>query len=341
MPSRLDPITISTMNIRPYLSSLLCALPLALCVFLMGCSAKSDVRVLKMAHSLDHTHPVHQAIVFMSDRLHELSGGAMRLDVYPGGQLGGERELMELLQIGSLAMTKVSTSPMEGFVPAMKIFNIPYVFRDSDHYWRVLNSDIGRDLLLAGDAVNLRGLGYYDAGSRSFYTTDTPIHTPADLQGLKIRVQESQTALQMVSALGGSGTPVSWGELYTALSQGVVDGAENNPPSFYTSKHYEVSKHYTLNEHTSVPDIVVISSYIWSTLTPQQQQWVQQAMDDSIVYQRKLWQESTQEALEAVKAAGVEVVYPDKTPFMEAVEPMHESYRGTDIYDLIQQIKAM
>jgi len=294
-----------------------------------------------MAHSLDHTHPVHQAIVFMSERLYKLSGGTMRMDVYPSGQLGGERELMELLQIGSLAMTKVSTSPMEGFVPAMKIFNVPYVFRDSEHYWRFLNSDIGRELLLAGDAVNLRGLGYYDAGSRSFYTVDNPVRSPADLKGLKVRVQESQTALQMVSALGGSGTPVAWGELYTALSQGVVDGAENNPPSFYTSKHYEVSRYFSLNEHTSVPDIMVISSYIWSTLTEQQQRWVQQAMDESIVFQRQLWQTSTEEALAAVEEAGVEIIYPDKTAFMQAVEPMHEAYRGTELYDLIQTIKAM
>lgn len=284
-----------------------------------------------MAHSLDHTHPVHQAIVFMSERLYKLSGGTMRMDVYPSGQLGGERELMELLQIGSLAMTKVSTSPMEGFVPAMKIFNVPYVFRDSEHYWRFLNSDIGRELLLAGDAVNLRGLGYYDAGSRSFYTVDNPVRSPADLKGLKVRVQESQTALQMVSALGGSGTPVAWGELYTALSQGVVDGAENNPPSFYTSKHYEVSRYFSLNEHTSVPDIMVISSYIWSTLTEQQQRWVQQAMDESIVFQRQLWQTSTEEALAAVEEAGVEIIYPDKTAFMQAVEPMHEAYRGTEL----------
>src|SRR5690606_5191386 len=162
---------------------------LVVCFLLSGCAKHSDVEVLKMAHSLDHTHPVHLAIVYMSDRLYEISDGAMRMDVYPGGQLGGERELMELLQIGSLAMTKVSTSPMEGFVPAMKVFNAPYVFRHRDHYWRVLNRDLGRDLLLAGDTVNLRGLGYYDAGSRSFYTTNQPGPTPADLQGLKIRVQ--------------------------------------------------------------------------------------------------------------------------------------------------------
>ncbi|WP_371872601.1 TRAP transporter substrate-binding protein [Gilvimarinus sp. DA14] len=308
---------------------------------LTACGGETDVRTLKMAHTLDQTHPVHQGIVFMSERLTEISGGKMQIDIYPGGQLGSERELMELLQIGSLAMTKVSSSPMEGFVPAMKVFNVPYVFRDNEHFWRVLNSDEGKELLLAGDSVNLRGLGYFDAGSRSFYNVDTPVHKPEDLTGQKIRVQQSQTALQMVKALGGSPTPISWGELYTALSQGVVDGAENNPPSFYTSKHYEVCKYYTLNEHTSVPDIVLISSYIWNNLNEQEQVWLQQAMDDAVVYQRKLWAEKTQEALDAVEAAGVTVIRPDKKPFMDKVQQMHESYKGTEIYDLIQTFKAM
>lgn len=313
----------------------------AISLMAAACSKDADVRTLKMAHSLDNNHPVHQAIVFMAERLHDISGGKMKIDIYPGGQLGSERELMELLQIGSLAMTKVSSSPMEGFVPAMKVFNIPYVFRDNDHFWRVLNSEQGQQLLLAGDAVNLRGLGYFDAGSRSFYNVDTPVHNPEDLAGQKIRVQQSQTALKMVQALGGSPTPISWGELYTALSQGVVDGAENNPPSFYTSKHYEVCKFYTLNEHTSVPDIVLISSYIWNSLDAEQQQWLQQAMDEAVVYQRKLWAEKTEEALAEVEAAGVTIIRPDKAPFMAKVEPMHESYKGTEIYDLIQTFKAM
>ena len=308
---------------------------------LSACAGDTEVRTLKMAHTLDQTHPVHQGIVFMADRLEEVSGGKMTIDIYPGGQLGSERELMELLQIGSLAMTKVSSSPMEGFVPAMKVFNVPYVFRDNEHFWRVLNSEEGKELLLAGDSVNLRGLGYFDAGSRSFYNVDTPVYKPEDLNGQKIRVQQSQTALQMVKSLGGSPTPISWGELYTALSQGVVDGAENNPPSFYTSKHYEVCKYYTLNEHTSVPDIVLISSYIWNNLDQQEQVWLQQAMDDAVVYQRKLWAEKTQEALDAVQEAGVTVIRPDKKPFMDKVQAMHESYKGTEIYDLIQTFKAM
>lgn len=308
---------------------------------LSACQSKDNVTVLKMAHALPTDHPVHKAIVFFAERADAISEGRLRIDIYPGGQLGSERELMELLQIGSLAMTKVSSSPMEGFVPEMKLFSMPYVFRDSDHYWQVLNGQIGRDLLLAGESVRLRGLGYYDAGARSFYSSEQAIHTPDDLLGLKIRVQKSQTSIQMVNTLGGSGTPVSFGELYTALDQGVVDGAENNPPSFHTSRHYEVSKFYSLNEHTYVPDIVLISSYIWNTLNEQEQSWLQQAMDESIVYQRALWEEATEEALTAVREAGVEVIYPDKNLFAEKVLAMHEAIRGEPAYDLIQAIRQI
>lgn len=308
---------------------------------LCSCSQQNRTTVLKLAHSLDTRHPVHQAMVHMAERLDEISQGAMRIDIYPSGQLGSERELMELLQIGSLAMTKVSSSPMEGFVPEMKIFNVPYVFRDKEHYWQVLDSHIGKDLLLAGESVRLRGLGYYDAGSRSFYTTEQPIYTPDDLTGLKIRVQESQTSIQMVRSLGGSATPISWGELYTSLQQGVVDAAENNPPSFYSSKHYEVCKYFTLDEHTMVPDIILISQYIWNKLPPQQQHWLQQAMDESVVYQRELWAKATNEALEAVAAAGVEIIRPDKSLFQEKVQGMHDSLKGTEVYELLQEIQSI
>lgn len=316
-------------------------LTVILIFMLVGCGDQSSVRIIKMAHSLDTNHPVHKAMLFMSQRVDEVSGGSMRLDIYPGGQLGSERETIELLQIGSLAMTKVSSSPLEGFVPEMKVFSMPYVFRDHDHFWRVLKSEIGTELLLSGEKVRLRGLGYFDAGSRSYYSVDKSIRTPADLEGMKMRVQNSQTAVRLVRAMGGSGTPISWGELYTALQQGVVDGAENNPPSFYSSKHYEVCKSYTLNEHTSVPDIVLISRYVWHSLDPQQQQWLQQAMDEAVEYQRELWKAASAEALQIVQDAGVEVIYPDKQPFMDSVADMLESYKGTPAYAVLERIQAL
>ncbi|MGD2152163.1 MAG: TRAP transporter substrate-binding protein [Gemmatimonadales bacterium] len=305
-----------------------------------GCRGEGDTRVLKLAHGLEVAHPVHQAMVHMADRLSELSGGRMRIDIYPGGQLGEERELIEMLQIGSLAMTKVSASPLESFVPEMTVFSIPYVFRDQEHLWRVLDGELGQRLLLAGQRYYLRGLCYYDAGPRSFYTSSTPIRRPEDLSGLKIRVQKSITSTRMVQALGGAATPIDWGELYSALQQGVVDGAENNPPSFYLSRHYEVSRYYTLDKHTWVPDVLLISTHVWASLSPQERDWLSVAVASSVVEQRRLWREASEEALERVRAAGVEIVEPELAAFREAVQPLHDSYRDTPIHDLLRAIEG-
>ncbi|GAB3279565.1 TRAP transporter substrate-binding protein [Parahaliea aestuarii] len=310
----------------------------ALLNFLSACGVRDDVVVLHMAHTLDTGHTVHKAMLRLGERLEHYSGGSMRVALYPGGQLGNERELIELLQIGSLAMTKVSASPLEGFVPEMQVFNIPYVFRDKDHYQQVLDSQLGQQLLDAPLPVRLKGLGYYDAGSRSFYTVNRPVREPADLNGLKIRVQESQTALRMVGALGGAATPIAWGELYTALQQGVVDGAENNPPSFYLSGHYEICKYYTLDEHTAVPDLLLIGTVAWNALNAQQQQWLQRAVDDSVAYQRQLWAADSDAALAAVEAAGVEIIRPDKRKFQQQVAAMQAGYAGTAVGELIAQI---
>jgi tripartite ATP-independent transporter DctP family solute receptor len=317
------------------------ALSMLIMVGVSGCEQHATQQRLKLAHSLDPTHTVHKAMLYMGERLEYYSGGTMGIDVYPSSQLGSEREQIELLQIGSLAMTKVSVSPLEGFVPQMKIFNIPYLFRDEQHYQAVLDSDIGRELLLAPEAVRLRGLGYYDAGSRSFYTIDRQVRTPADLKGLKIRVQQSQTAVQMIAAFGGSATPISFGELYTALQQGVVDGAENNPPSFYLSGHYEVAKYYTLDEHTYVPDILLISKYVWDHLSEQQREWLQLAVDESVVYQEELWKQDVQDALDAVTAAGVTVFRPDKALFAAQVAGMYKNYDDTEIGELIRRIREV
>lgn len=315
-------------------------LVVTLSLVLASCGSNSDVTVLKLGHALDTGHVVHKGMVHMAEQLEFYSDGKMKIEIYPSGQLGSERELVELLQIGSLAMTKVSSSPLESFVPEMKIFSLPYVFRDTQHFKKVLASEIGKSLLLAPEKVRLRGMGYYDAGSRSFYTVDTPIHSPADLAGLKIRVQKSQTSVDMIAAMGGAATPISWGELYTALQQGVVDGAENNPPSLYLSRQYEVCKYYILDEHTYVPDILLMSLHIWDNLTPQQQGWLQQAVDDSTEYQGRLWQQASDDALAKIEASGVEIIRPAKEPFMAAVEDMKAGYRGTDVGELLEAIAA-
>lgn len=316
--------------------------PLLFSLLLSGCKTQQHGNVLKLAHGLDPSHPVHKAMVFMSDRCAEISAGELTIEIYPSGQLGSEQQCVELLQIGSLAITKVSAAVMESFTEDFKVLGLPYVFRSREHSFKVLDGAIGKELLLSTEPFWIRGLCFYDAGSRSFYTIDKPVEHPDDLKGLKIRVMKSITAMEMVKAQGGSPTPISWGELYTALQSGVVDGAENNPPSFYTSHHYEVCKYYSLNEHTMVPDVLIVSSKVWAKLSDQEKKWLQQAADESVEVQRGLWAESEKESLEIVQEAGVTVTYPEKGPFAERVGELLDSYRDNEkIYGLISRIKEV
>ena len=331
-------------NFRKRTSRLLPALFLALTLMYAGsCSEITEKRHIKLAHGLDVSHPVHKAMVHLAEKADSLSQGRLQVKVYPSQQLGTERQCLELLQIGSLGMTKVSASVLENFAPEIKALTLPYVFRSIKHAHQIYDGEIGQNLLVATEDYWLRGLCYYDAGARSYYTINTPVRTPEDLDGLKVRVQESITAYGMVKAMGAAPTPISWGELYTALQQGVVDGAENNPPSFYTSRHYEVCNYYSLNEHTFVPDVLLINTHLWYKLSDQEQEWLQEAVDMSVQYQRKLWAEAEKEALAAVKEAGVEIIRPDKEPFMEAVQPMLESYKteNPSLYSYIDQIREV
>ncbi len=314
-----------------------CVACLVVSVAFLGCGKKDKVKVLKLAHGLNTEHPVHKAMEFLAEKVAEKSGGSMRVDIYPSEQLGTEKECLERLQMGSLAMTKTSSSPMESFVEEMKVLGLPYIFRDKEHYWNVLLGDIGKELLAAGEKKRLKGLCFYDAGARSFYTVKKAVETPEDLKGLKIRVQQSPIAMQLVEAMGASPTPIAWGELYTSLQQGVVDGAENNPPSLYTSKHYEICKYYSLDEHTMPPDILLISTRTWGQLSEEQQKILQEAVDESVTEQRRLWAEFEKKSMDEVKAAGVKIITPDKGPFRESVKPMLDA-QPENIRALVKRI---
>jgi tripartite ATP-independent transporter DctP family solute receptor len=308
-------------------------------LLLTSCGQSKNDYVLRVGHTLDTDHVVHKSLVHLSERLTHYSKRTMSLKLYANGQLGSEREMVELLQIGSLAITKVSAAAMEGFVPEMKIYSLPYIFSSRAHRWRVLQGEVGQGILSSTEKANLTGLGYFDAGSRSFYTCESMIRSPNDVIGKKIRVMSSQTAIKMVDAFGGAATPISWGELYAALQQGVVDGAENNPPSYYLSRHYEICPYYSLNEHTSVPDVIIASKHIFDSLNIEQQQWLKLAMSDAVEFQKSLWMNAEKSALAAIKLAGVEVIYPDKQPFFDAVAPFHATFKNTEIGDLLQKIK--
>lgn len=303
-------------------------------------------RLLRVAHSLPTAHPVHQGITFMADRVHELSGGRMRLEIFPNEQLGNETQGLEQTQAGTLAITKVSCGVIGNFVSLYNVFSLPYLFRDEDHLWSVLDGDIGQELLerLAvgndGRPSGLTGLCFYDAGSRSFYTK-VPIRTPDDVKGKKIRTMNDQVAMDIINAMGGAATPIAWGELYTSLQQGVVDGAENNAPSLLTSRHFEVCKYYTLDHHTRLPDVVVVSSKVWERLSPEEQAWLRKAAEESSDYQRKLWAVENEKALTQLKEAGVQVSTVDIEPFRKASEPVLQKYSTGPLKELVNRIQAV
>ncbi|MBN2843356.1 MAG: TRAP transporter substrate-binding protein [Sedimentisphaerales bacterium] len=304
-------------------------------------SASDGKTVLKLGHGLDTAHPVHKAMEYMGERLSELSGGTVELQIYPGSVLGSETQCIEQLQNGDLALTKTSAAALENFETIYSVFGMPYIFRDEDHYWKVINGPIGKDMLHKAVSNKILGLCYYDAGSRNFYTVSKPILAPDDMKNMKLRVMNSPTAIRMIECMGGSPTPIAWGELYTALGQGTVVGAENNMPSFTSNKHYEVCKHFTNNAHCRIPDVLCISTLIWDELSPQEQSWLAQAAQESSDYQRTLWQEMTLESVELAKAEGVTIYEVDQQLFADKVKPMYDEIKDEKVRELINAIREV
>jgi tripartite ATP-independent transporter DctP family solute receptor len=318
---------------------------------LIGRSASGEgpttaARVLRVAHALPTSHPVHEGIVFMARRAEELSQGRLRLEVFPAEQLGNETQCLEQTQAGTLAITKVSAGAIGNFVSSYRVFSLPYLFRDADHLWNVLEGEVGRSLLDRlsvgndGRPSGLKGLGFYDSGSRNFYSK-TAILSPSDLRGRKVRVMADAVAMDAIQAMGGAATPIPWGELYTSLQQGVVDAAENNPPTLLSSRHYEVGRHFTMSHHMRIPDVLVMSQRVWDTLSPEEQAWIQQAATESVDVQRELWVKSTDDALAQLRQMGVEIHEVDAEPFRAAVAPVIAKYSEGVVADLVRQIEAV
>lgn len=311
-----------------------------------GGGGDAGATVLNVAHGLPVTHPVHRGLEEMARLVEEKSDGRMKFQLFHSEQLGTEVECLEKAQAGTLAMTKVSAGVVGNFVPVYQVFSLPYLFRDEGHFWRVLDGGTGDAMLerlaTKGDGTpsGLHGLAWYDSGSRSFYTK-RPVRDPSDLRGLKIRTMSDPVAMDMVEALGGSPTPIAWGELYTALRQGTVDGAENNPPSMLSSRHFEICKHYILDHHSRIPDVLVMSAAVWAGLNAEQQGWVTEAARQSGIYQRKIWAEDNEKALGELKQAGVSVVEADLAVFAAQTTGVLEKHATGEIGQVVEKIRAV
>src|SRR5690606_34122771 len=284
-----------------------------------------------------------QALFAIDRILAERTGGEMRVRVYSGGQLGSEAETLEITVFGGLDMNRVNLAPLNSIVPETLVLALPFLFRDTNHLRAALDGAPGKKILQSMVPHGLRGLCYYDSGGRSFYNTRRPIRTPDDLRGMKIRVQNSDIYVAMVQALGANPTPIPYGEVYQALVQGVVDGAENNWPSYESSRHFEVATHYSVTQHVLAPEVLVASAKTWARLDERQQQHLQAAVDESVLVMRKLWHHRVEDARARMLAAGIEVVEQvDHDAFAARMSAVWERFLVTpELRRLAQDIAAL
>lgn len=292
---------------------------------------QSDFRVLRLPHTMPMDHPVHRGIQRMADLVKERSKGKMVIQIYPSALLGGEAQIKELMQHGVMDIGKFSASAFEDNIPEMAAFSLPYLFRDEAHFWSVINSPLGEKILNAGYGTSaaVKGLCYYDAGARSFYSRKSagPLNSPATLKGKKIRVMSTALMTRAVEYLGAAPTPIPFSELYSALQTGVIDAAENNIPSYYTNKHYEICPILSLSEHFRTPDILVMNQAVWDTLSADEQSIITRSALESAAYERELWSQETDSYLVNLKAMGMQVVPVDLEPLKKAAEPFYDALR--------------
>jgi tripartite ATP-independent transporter DctP family solute receptor len=284
--------------------------------------------VLKAADVHALGYPTVEAIVRMGKKLETATNGRLSIQMFPAMQLGGEKEMIEQAQVGALQIARISVGPMGPVVDELNVFNLPFIFRDEAHMRKVIDGPIGEDLLAkisTNPASRLIALGWMDAGTRSLYTKK-PIKGPADLKGLKIRMMGNPVFVDTMNAMGGSGVMMSFSELYSALQTGVVDGAENNPPSLLTQNHYQITKFYSLTGHLIIPEIFVFSRRTWETLSKEDQDLIKKFSREAQIEQRGLWDKMVEDSVQKLKAAGVQFVEVDKKVFYDATKSVREKY---------------
>ncbi|GEK72640.1 MULTISPECIES: TRAP transporter substrate-binding protein [Halomonas] len=311
---------------------------------LVSVSSQADDNVnLKLAYS-QNSQPVKDALARFGELVEEKSDGSITVTYFPDSQLGGESELVEMLQTGAIDMTKVSGGLMGSFSPLYEVFSMPYLFDDQDHFYRVMKREaIMGDVYQSTQDQGFVGVGWYDSGQRNFYTAETPVDEVSDLAGKKIRVMQSQTAVDTMELLGASPVVMAQEEVYTALQQGILDGAENNEFALTTARHGEVVGHYSLDGHTRIPDIILFNSNTLSRLSDTQRAAVMEAIEASTEFQTERWSEAVAAARDRIRNDfGVEINDVDIAPFQEAVQPMYDRLQDEpEKYALYQQIKEL
>lgn len=288
-------------------------------------------------------HPNTAAMDRFAELVAEKTGGEVAVEVFHGGVLGSQPDALEQVQLGAIDIGNFNLGPVGPIVKEANLVSLPFIFRSVDHMFRVMDGPAGDRVSAAMAEAGIMPIGWFDAGARSFYNNTGPINSPDDVAGMKIRVMNNDLFTGMVNAMGGNGTPMAFAEVYQSLSTGVVDGAENNLPSFQSVGHFEVAGYYSLSEHLIIPECICVNTGKFNALSEDMQAAVVAAAEEASVYQRELWAEQTQASREAVEAAGVEInEIADKGPFQDAMAPVYADYLAAnpDMTELVEMARA-
>lgn len=326
----------------------LCWMGLAL-AFLLGLAGPGAAQAgpgtplirLRLAELHPDDHPTTKADYEFARLVSERSGGRIRIAVFSGSVLGQEISVLEQLQFGAIDIARVSLTAVATYVPPLVALQMPYLYKDEAHMWRVLKGDVGRELLASVKSAGFVGLCFFEAGARSFYNSRRPVHTPSDLAGLRMRVQESQLMEDIVAAFGARPLSLAFGETYSALETGRVDGAENNLPTYLTSLHYRLAGHYTLTRHSRIPEMLVGSQKSLSSLSATDLALVVRAAEDVVEYQRAAWRQYERDSAETVAKSGISFVEPSDPAAWKALAAKVYQGQPGDIRAIVERIKAV
>lgn len=307
----------------------------------LSLAAPTFARDFRSADVHPADYPTVEAVKAMGKALKEQSGDRLGIKVFASGALGAERDTIEQLKIGGLDMMRINAAPLNNIVPETLAVSMPFVFRSTEHMRRVLDGPIGDEILAAMAEQGMVGLAFYDSGARSIYTVKRPIRTLTDVKGLKIRVQQSDLFVAMMEALGANATPMPYGEVYTGLKTGIVDGAENNWPSYESSRHFEAAKYYNTTEHSMVPEVLVFSKKVWDTLTKEDQALLRKTAKESVAVMRQAWDAREARSRRTAEAGGAQVVpIADRKAFVDAMAPVYAKFASTPkLKQLVQRIQ--
>ena len=308
----------------------------------MMIGAASAQTVLRSSDTHPDGYPTVEAVKYFGELIKERTDGRYSVEVYHSAQLGQEADTIEQVRSGVIDLNRVSMAPWNSLVPLTMIPSLPYLFTSPDHARKVMASEIGDEIAKGFEQHGVVVLAYYDGGSRSFYNSKKPVNTVADLAGLKFRVIQSDVFVDMVGALGATATPMPYGEVYSSIETGVIDGAENNFPSYESAKHFEVAKNYSLDQHTIVPEVFVMSKASWDKLSDEDKTIFKQAGKESMEKQWELWDARVAESRKIVEEAGSQITTPEKQPFIDAMKPVYDKYVNTpELKDLVARIQAV